>query len=309
MLAPEWPEPDVSGLFASRATRSAAYCAGSPETDETIMSSKTRIERELQSRFRPVEGTPRLREMNAAAWRAHYDRVFVPDMAAVGEQLATHLEAVYPPNDMPVLAKYGCTIIITHVDVRIHNANSDRWDEHADIKLGRDVLVPASYAGLSCGGPRFSRYPNRGVPPERAAAIKAGTDDYIKSWDVFCADQDKKERERVPETMEPFFSRFVEERTRYKTENKAIMAWPAQRKKITGKYPTWGEIASQFIVFGDYFKTLFGEQLSVEGACDDPSASKDCPQCGAIDRLVVDVATDGDTGRCGQCDSNRTDEL
>jgi hypothetical protein len=162
----------------------------------------------------------------------------ISETASVGELVAQHMEMIYPPADMPVLTRYDCTRTVNQVNVQIRSPKSQYWRDTAGIELGREIVVPTSYSGIYCGGPWFSRQPNRGCSPEEAESIKTGTDTVIKDWDEFCANQDRKEKERIPETLEPFFFRIVEERDRYNVEYKAITAWPAQWKETAGKYPT-----------------------------------------------------------------------
>ena len=171
-----------------------------------------------------------------------------------GEILAAHLESLYPPAIMQVLAQYGCTLTRNEAHIQVRLPESDRWSEHINVALPRVVIVASSYHGLFCGGPWFSTMPNRGVNAETMEQIKAGTHECIKSWEEFVADQDDKERRRVPEILEPLFFELVSTRFQYKAQYHQLTTWPHEQRSANGVYPTWQQITGQFPVAGAYIQ-------------------------------------------------------
>jgi hypothetical protein len=199
----------------------------------------------LDRKFRPKADAAKLRELWGEAWQARYDAVFTPqERDTIAARLIEHLEGLYPPADMPVLARYRVSSECKEVYVSIHDDKTGRWDHSAAIPLPRPVIVPTSYCGLHCGGPRYSRDPMRGLKAESMAEIKAGK---WGGWEHFCADQDRTEARRVPEELEPFFQRIVTERAAYKTEN--------QKRDEIHAGMTWRDVVALFSFTGNYLRT------------------------------------------------------
>lgn len=199
---------------------------------------------QLTKRYHKTE-SHLLYQFRQDAWKLHYAQQFPEaERAEVGERLAQHLEGMFPLADMLVLQKYGQAESKTQVGVSILNPETKKWDIDAGIELGRKVLVPAWRGRLYCGGPRFSEMPNRGLTEEGKRDVESGK--YGDGWDAFCADQDKRDAEKVPKDLEPFFNRIVEERKLVKVEDKY------RPERIDGKYPTWQEIAAQLPITGPY---------------------------------------------------------
>ena len=178
----------------------------------------------LSSRYMPKSDRALLVELNERAWQKVNTELFESRRAEVGEALARHLEAMYPTEDMALLARYNCTMDRQECHVQIRTPDSDRWEEHTSVALPRRVTVASSYHGLFCGGPRWAEMENRGVNDETRQEIEAGG---YGGWEAFCADQDRREQERVPRELEPFFFDIVTWRRRYLAEY--IASWQTGR--------------------------------------------------------------------------------
>lgn len=202
--------------------------------------------------FRPKADAAALREFNQIAWTARSEALSERLKIEAGEILAAHLESLYPPEDMRVLTKYGCAQTRNVAEMRVRVPSSDRWSEQIGVPLARAVIVPSSYNGLYCGGPRFSKRPGNGVNQEIAEEIKAGRHHTFKSWDAFLEDQQRRERERIPEVLEPLIFELVSTRLEYKADYNEISQWPKEYRTKHGVYPTWAEIAKRFPVAGAY---------------------------------------------------------
>lgn len=203
----------------------------------------------LTTRFRPQLDAITLRELNDKAWQMKSD-AYALTVPEIGETLAAHLDSLYPTDDMPILAKYGCVVTRDTAQVRIHFEGY--YGESVSIPLGRSVQVASSYTGLIACAPRWSEYPNRGVSEDEAQAIKDGRSDIIKkSWEDFCRDQDARERFSVPRHLDSYFMGLLMARKDYRKDYKRIGEWPREYKHTHGKYPTWGEIAAEFPLVGE----------------------------------------------------------
>jgi len=176
-------------------------------------------------------------------WKARYLANVESKQAEVGETISQHLESLYPVADMAILRRYGCVRDLKDATIHVYNPETERWDQWFSIALPRTVETPNGYQTISCGGPRWSRNPGRGVNPETKAKMIAASE-----WEKFCSDQDKKEREQLPESLEPFFLMLVKERNQYKRDYRDCVGWPAKYRQERGKYPTWGEIVAEFSV-------------------------------------------------------------
>src|SRR5271170_2023471 len=185
----------------------------------------------LMDRFRPKADRELLCSLNAEAWQARIQAVLESRKAEVCERLAQHLEALYPAEDMQLLARYKCTVERKEVNVQVRTPDSDRWNQSVGIELSRAVMVASSYAGLFCGGPRFSLMKTRGVTAEHRREIEAGHYRDTPTWEAFCGKQDRQEAERVPVDLEPFFFAVVAERSRFNAEYRQILAWPVEYKQ------------------------------------------------------------------------------
>lgn len=199
----------------------------------------------LTDRFRPKADYALLRSLNDVAWERESKRL-TAGQAQVGEAVARQLESEYPAADMEVLARYGCCESISGIHVHVSRPGTTTWSQMVRLEFGRNVRVPRNHDSRYCGGERFSRDPNRGLKAETIAKIKAGQHDLIKSWDAFCAEQEAKERSRIPEEHEQWFFDILEARSRYSAEYQRALAIP----KTDGKYPTWGQIGEQFPTLG-----------------------------------------------------------
>jgi hypothetical protein len=82
--------------------------------------------------------------------------------------------------------------------------------------------------------------------------MEAGKHDLYPSWEALCANQDKRENERVPRELEPFFARIVEERERYQAEDRY------RPERIEKRYPVWSEIAEALPVTGKRIREVLG---------------------------------------------------
>ena len=215
----------------------------------------------LTDRFRPKKDASSLQEWNQAAWQAHSDALSERIKTEAGEALAAHIEALYPAQDMAVLAKYNSTMTLTDVSLLVRVPDSDSWSEHVLIALPRAVKAASTYSGLYCGGPRFSRMPGYGLNAETLEKIKAEKDDTFKSLESYLESHREAERKRVPEALEPLIFALVYAHQQYKAEYKQIVSWPKEYHATHYVYPTWGEIAAQFPVAGALIRQATQDEL------------------------------------------------
>jgi hypothetical protein len=194
-------------------------------------------------KFKPRAEAGLLRDRLLNSWQVRYRDNVESKKAEVGERLARHLEGLYPADDMATLSRYDCTRLLTEASVHVYNKETERWDAYFSMELPRGVIVPTSANPISCGGPWWSRNPNRGVKAETRERMKVDGE-----WQKFCDDQDKRERERVPEDLEEFFYMLVRERNTYQRDQRECCAWPDKYKTEHGDYPTWEQIAAEFPV-------------------------------------------------------------
>lgn len=215
----------------------------------------------LTDRFHPKKDASALQEFNRTAWQTRSDGLSQRIKAEAGEALAAHIEALYPAQDMAVLAKYNSAITLTDVSLMVRVPDSDSWSENVRIALPRTVTAASTYCGLYCGGPRFSQIPGYGLHAKSLEEIKAGKNDTFKSLKSYLDLQRKAERERVPEALEPLIFALVSARQQYKAEYEQIESWPKEYHATHGVYPTWGEIAAQFPVAGALIQQAAQDKL------------------------------------------------
>ena len=215
----------------------------------------------LTDRFRPKKDASSLQEWNQAAWQAHSDALSERIKTEAGEALAAHIEALYPAQDMAVLAKYNSTITLTDMSLLVRVPDSDSWSEHVLIALPRAVKAASTYSGLYCGGPRFSQMPGYGLNAETLEEIKAGKHDTFKSLESYLESHREAERRMVPEALEPLIFALVYALQQYKAEYRQIESWPKEYHATHYVYPTWGEIAAQFPVAGALIRQATQDEL------------------------------------------------
>ena len=206
----------------------------------------------LTDRYRPKADRTTLNQLNDLAWQEINDRLMERVQNEIGEILTCHLEKLYPAADMEFLSRYGCSSPRDEAHIQVRLPEGERWEHHVSIKLPRTIQVATSYHGLWAGGPRFSRQPNRGVSAEARAELESGKADWssFPSWEAFCADQDEREARRVPEEAESFLYELVETRLAYNRDYRRLTEWTETRKRETGLWPTWGDIAAEFPIVG-----------------------------------------------------------
>jgi hypothetical protein len=215
----------------------------------------------LADRFRPKKDVSALQEFNRVAWQTRSDELSQRIKTEAGEALAAHIEALYPAEEMAVLAKYNSAITLTDVSLMVRVPGSDSWSERFGIQLPRAVVVAASYIGLYCGGPRFSQIPGYGLHAKTLEEIKAGKNDTFKSLESYLELHRESERKRVPEALEPLIFALAYARQQYKAEYEQIESWPKEYHATHGVYPTWGEIAAQFPVAGTLIQQAAQDKL------------------------------------------------
>lgn len=198
-----------------------------------------------QSTFKPRAQATTLSNLIRDAW-AEYQNLTFPEAerAAIADALAEHVRARTPDADLTVLRRYGFTETMDDLSVRVHDGRD--WHQSFGVKLRQAIELPRDRRLLYCGGPRWSRDPNRGIKPEYRATMTA------EAWANLVKSQDADERGRLPEAFEPYFSRLVEARHLYYAEYKQNSDWPEQFRSETGRWPTWRQIADKFQVVGSY---------------------------------------------------------
>lgn len=208
-----------------------------------------------KSVFRPRADAGVLSALVQAAWR-EYEATNLPseERASVAAAVAEHIKGLYPLSDMEVLARYGCASPETHVSVRVHDGKD--WAQVFGLELPEPILVARNYNSMSyySGGPWFSRDPMRGVTAKYRASLSE------QKWKEFCDDQDATDRARIPEELEPYFNRLLAARTLVHAEYRTAVNWPAEFKTKNGRFPTWMEIADQFLVLGGHLRSLWNAE-------------------------------------------------
>jgi hypothetical protein len=210
---------------------------GDPMSPQFLIPSPSSI-------FKPRAEAHLLSNLLTAAWQDVNARLSgQAEQDAIAEGVTTHLESLYPFDDMKVLSRYGVTETIESISVRMWNG-ADRWDESTSVKLARPVVVPTSERGLYVGGQWFSKTTMHGVKPEHRAKM---SDDEWAELVKYHADS---ERRRIPACFETYFAAIVEARQAYRAEYGRCTAWPAKQKEASGAYPAWTMIEAEFPTLG-----------------------------------------------------------
>jgi len=203
--------------------------------------------------YRPRADSALLSRLVQDAWQAE-SRKLTDQQQALGacEIVTAHLESRFPGAHMAILARYGVAKSVDSVGVRTYSPETKRWDSTTSVTLTRAVITPGAYgtAEVSACGPRWSRDPNRGLT--EGYFQRHTHEEYL----ALIADQDRRESEQLPESVEPYFSAVVTMRARFQDEYRQAAAWPVNYKSETGAFPTWGAIAEWFPIVGAWLEGL-----------------------------------------------------
>lgn len=199
----------------------------------------------ITAKFRPKADAHLLYELNEQAWQRLQRAIYDQHITRVRRVLAEHLRSLYPPADMDFLARYRCATDVQRITVRIRTPDSTYWDQNFTIELDEPIKLASSFQGLWGGGPRYSQWESRGVNASYRAELEAKGE-----WDAFLADQDRRDRESVPEELNEFFYALCRARDEYQRDYKRITEWPKAYNQQHGHYPTWSEIAQEFPATG-----------------------------------------------------------
>lgn len=213
----------------------------------------------LNDKFRPRADAQLLSAMVQAAWAEYQASMFpAEERATVASTLAEYLTTRFPADDMDVLARYSLCETIESIRVRVYSKSEGKdyhdWSATTTIDLPYPVRVSSGSPDIFACSPRWSETAERGVTEEyRTEQIAAGT------WDEFCRDQDKRDAELPPRSIDPYFAKIIEARNLYGAEYRQATEFPAKYKAATGNYPTWTDIADEFPVLGAYLRRVAGE--------------------------------------------------
>ena len=194
-------------------------------------------------RFRPRKHESTLSRASQLAWEQYQATQFPEaERQAVAATIAEFMAARCPADDLATLRRYGFTETSDSVSVRVHDGKD--YANCFSINLHAAIEHPRNANSHYCGGPRWSKTPDRGIKPEARANMSAD------EWQELCDFQDKKEAGMLPESVEPFFAKLLEARQHYRDGYRKETAWPAEYKAEHGEYPTWRQIADRFHVLG-----------------------------------------------------------
>lgn len=205
----------------------------------------------LTDKYRPKADRQLLRDLNDKAWMARDGglraRLESPETKRI---ITAHVAGLYPAADMKVLKRYGCARARDSVTAHVRPTGGDRWDQWIGVPLEGAMLLPDTFSGFHCGGPWHSDADNWGLQEKTIAAVKAGTHEFIKSWDEYLADLLDRQRRRIPRELEPLLVEIADAKLAYAKEYKALMEAPALLKAERGEYPTWEQISQHFPTVG-----------------------------------------------------------
>lgn len=195
--------------------------------------------------FRPRADAGVYSALIEETWREQNDAVAIqlPEIVAAA---AAVLSAYAPESDLAVLRRYGFTETRSEITVRIHDGKD--YSNTYRLELPGRIEVPSSLCDLvACSPARAWRAdPFRGCKPDYWAKLSdAERAEIVES-------QEAGSRRELPESCDAFFRDVVERRRAYRAEWRRSQGYPAEFKTTHGRWPTWGELAEAFPVFGAY---------------------------------------------------------
>lgn len=203
-------------------------------------------------RFRPRLESGLLSRAIQAAWQEHQDRIYPEaELKRVRNIIATYLKAIHPPEELAILARHDCIKEIYGIGVQMHNGcdyGKTMWIEFD----GKIAVAPSISTMLACGT-RHSQDPGRGCTEEYREQCAP------EEWASLIADQDRRERRFVPDSVNGFFAGIAAAKKMFGNEYRQTFEFPKKYRDEKGKYPTWAEIADSFPVLGTFLRSAHGE--------------------------------------------------
>lgn len=211
------------------------------------------------SRYKPKLQSSWVWHLMQDAWEWHLKQIHSEERAKeAAEALTRFVESQYPPAEMAVLAKYGCTRQSDSINVSIYPGEGKavetfghEW-QRAGLMLTRKVLMPDAPQSFFALRPKYEEEPRYGCTEERWNQMTEEERERTRAYHLKRRDHD------TPDELAPFFRMVLEERRNQKHDETMRLGIS---KDANGKYPTWREIAAQSVVLNAYLTKHWNEGL------------------------------------------------